>query len=93
MFPRQMLPGQMSMFYHNTLDDFIFVSKVNLPNLSLLKGVPKKTSLNVCHSFCLIAPSKNMLEGWDIIHLKGDTHSSVWSTETFLYNKREPRYK
>ena len=34
-----------------------------------------------------------MREGWDIIHLKGEIHSSVWSTKTFLYDIREPRYK
>ena len=26
---------------------------------------------------------------WDIIHLKGDFHSSVWSTKTFFYDIRE----
>ena len=34
-----------------------------------------------------------MLEGWDIIHLKGEIHISVLSTETFLFNVRELRYK
>ena len=34
-----------------------------------------------------------MLEGWDIIYLKGEIHNSVWSTKTFVYGKREPRYK
>ena len=31
--------------------------------------------------------------GCDIINLKGEIHSSVWSTKTFLYAIREPRYK
>ena len=30
--------------------------------------------------FSLIYPAINMLEGWDISHLKGGIHSSVWST-------------
>ena len=29
----------------------------------------------------------------DIIHWKGGIHSFVWSTKTFLYDIREPRYK
>ena len=33
-----------------------------------------------------------MLEGWDIIYVKGEIHSSIWSTKAFLYNKWEPRY-
>ena len=28
-----------------------------------------------------------------MIHLEGEVHSSVWSTKTFPYDKREPRYK
>ena len=43
--------------------------------------------------FCLISLAISMLEGWNMIHLKGGIHSSVWSTKTFLYNIREPRYK
>ena len=34
-----------------------------------------------------------MPEGRDMIHLKGEIHSSVWSTKTFLYDIREPRYR
>ena len=44
-------------------------------------------------SFCLISLATNMLEGLDIFHLKGGTHSSVLSTKTFLYDIWEPRYK
>ena len=44
-------------------------------------------------SFCLISLAINIIEGWDIINLKCGIHSSVWSTKTFLYNIREPRYK
>ena len=47
----------------------------------------------MCRSFCLISLATNMLEGWDIIHLKGEIHSSVWSAKIFLYDIREPRYK
>ena len=59
----------------------------------MLKGGAKKTSLNSHHRFCLISLTKNMLEGWDIIHWKGGIHSFVWSTKTFLYDIWEPRYK
>ena len=45
------------------------------------------------HGFCLISLATNMLESWDIIHWKGGIHSFVWSTKTFLYDIREPRYK
>ena len=44
-------------------------------------------------SFCLISLATNVLESWGIIHLNGGIHSSVWSTKTFLYDIREPRYK
>ena len=44
-------------------------------------------------SFGLISLATNMLEGWDINHLKGRLHSSVWTTKKFLHNIREPRYK
>ena len=58
-----------------------------------VKGGTKKTSLNSQHRFYLIFLTKNMLEGWDIIHWKGGIHSFVWSTKTFLYDIWEPRYK
>ena len=35
----------------------------------------------------------NRLEGLNIIHLKGGINSSIWSTKTYLYEIREPRYK
>ena len=44
-------------------------------------------------SFCVTFLATNMQEGWDIIHLKGEVHSSVWSTKTFLYDIRKLRYK
>ena len=40
----------------------------------------------------LMSPATNMLDGWDISHLKGGIRSSVWSTKTFLHNIREPRF-
>ena len=49
-----------------------------------IKGWPKKN---------LTKMATNVPEGWDIIHLKGEVHSSVWSTKTLLYDVREPRYK
>ena len=35
----------------------------------------------------------NILKGCDIFHMKGVIHSFIWSTKTFLYDIREPRYK
>ena len=54
-----------------------------------VQGVNKKMR----RSFCLISLATNMLESWDIIHWKGGIHSFLWSTKTFLYDIREPRYK
>ena len=34
-----------------------------------------------------------MLLALDIFYLKGEINSSTWSTKTFLYEIREPRYK
>ena len=52
-------------------------------HLGLLKGGPKN----------LTKMATNVLEGCDMIHLKGEVHSSVWSTKTFLYDIREKRFK
>ena len=41
----------------------------------------------------MLSPATTILEGWYILHLKGGIHSSAWSTKTFAYNVREPRYK
>ena len=60
---------------------------------SIIKGEAKKNSLNLRHSFCLISLATNMLKGWDIIHLKGEIHSYVWNTKTFMYTIRKLRYK
>ena len=54
-----------------------------------LKGGQKNlTKIRTSHSL-----ATNMLEGWDIIHWKGVIHSFVWSTKTFLFDIRKPRYK
>ena len=37
--------------------------------LSVELLVHKKYSLNLRNSFCLISLAKNMIEGWDVIHL------------------------
>ena len=58
-------------------------------NPFLTTGCFKK---NFTLGISIISPAINMLEGWDILHLKGGIHSSVWSTKIFLYNIREPRY-
>ena len=52
----------------------------------ILKGGQKK-------NLTTIFLAANVPEGWDIIHLKVEIHSSVWSTKTFLYDIQEPRYK
>ena len=54
-----------------------------------LQGVQKK----MCRSFCLISPATSILEHSDIFHLKGDIHSFVLSTSSFLCNIGEPRYE
>ena len=54
-----------------------------------VQGVQKKMR----RRFCLISLAANMLEGWEIIHWKGGIDSFVWSTNTFLYDIWEPRYK
>ena len=56
---------------------------------TVIQGVQKKMR----RGFCLISLATNMLESLHIIHWKGGIHSFVWSTKTFLYNIREPRYK
>ena len=46
---------------------------------------------NWCHTGCpkkmppKIFPATNMLDGWDISHLKGVNSSSVWSTKNFCW--------
>ena len=55
----------------------------------LIQGVSKKMS----HFVCLLSLATNMLEGWDIFDWKDGIPSFVWSTKTFLYDIREPRYK
>ena len=57
---------------------------------SEVRGVSLKTWP---FDFCLIYMATSTPEGWYIFHLKGEIHSSVWSTKTFLYFFREPRYK
>ena len=44
-------------------------------------------------SFCVIFLATNMPEGWDIIHLIGEIHSSICRAKTFLYDIRELVYK
>ena len=60
-------------------------------SLYSLKG-EKKTSLNLRNSFCWISPATSIIDDWDIIHLKSEIHSYVWSTKTFLYGIRELSY-
>ena len=57
--------------------------------LLIIQGVSKKMR----RTFCLISPATSILEDWNIFHLKGDTHSFVLSTSSFLCYIREPRYE
>ena len=45
------------------------------------------------HDICLIPLAMNISEGWDISHFKGDILRHILSSNPFLYNKREPKYK
>ena len=54
----------------------------------LLQDVSKETPH---FGFCFRV--KNILEDWCIFHIKGKIDRSVWSTKTFLYGIKEPRYK
>ena len=49
--------------------------------VSMVQGV--RVHQKMRQSVCIISLATNMLEGWDIIHLKSDIHSSVWSTTPF----------
>ena len=42
----------------------------------MIKGESIKTSQNLRRTFGLISLPTNMLEGWDIFHLKGSNHIS-----------------
>ena len=42
------------------------------------------SKIKMPHSFCVISMARNMPEGRDVIHSKGEIHSSVWSTKTFF---------
>ena len=68
-------------------------SSIKLYLVWTIKGVEKKTWTFVNNSDETVSLATNMLESWYIFHLEGRIHSSVWSTETFLYNIREIRYK
>ena len=54
---------------------------------------PVSSKKKMRRSFCSISVATNMLEGWDIFHLNGGIHRSMWSTKTFLYDIWGPRYK
>ena len=51
-------------------------------------GLKRNKGLNSMEGYYL-----NPGISWDIFPFKGGIHSSVWSTKTFLYNIKEPRYK
>ena len=42
----------------------------NDPTLKNIRVSQKKNSLNLCNSVCLISLPTNMIDSWDIIHLK-----------------------
>ena len=80
----------------NISHNFLFFSSSLLPSsASTSTSTPtyRVSRKKMRRSFCLISPIIYILESWDIIHLKGGIHSFVWSTKTFLYDIREPRWK
>ena len=63
------------------------------PRPATNKGWGKKKLTKLRRSFCLISLATNMLEDWDLFHLKSGINSPVWSTKIFLYHIRKLRYK
>ena len=57
------------------------------------KGWLQKMLLLKISRDCLITLAMNNLEGWNIIHLKGEIHSNVPSTKPFMYDIEDPRSK
>ena len=86
-------------FRHSMSNIFFFsksLLKLILEYLRQLKGVSLKTwpfHFLLFQHILFNSLATNMLESRDLYHSKGEIHSSVWSTKTFLYNIREPRYK
>ena len=74
------------------MSSFLFVRTWAMPHILYLKGESKKTLPNLRNSVCLISLATNMIDSWDIIHMKNEIHSSVRSTKTFLYDIRELSY-
>ena len=69
---------------------------ISLISLLEVKGVSLKTwpfHFLLFQHILFNSLATNMLESWDLYHSKGEIHSSVWSTKTFLYDIREPRKK
>ena len=61
--------------------------------MHLIKGEKKKLPKHVPQFLLDFSGYKHARRWSHIAFLKGGIHSSVWSTRTFLYNIREPRYK
>ena len=69
---------------------------LNFSKMSELKGVSLKTwpfHFLLFQHILFNSLATNMLESWDLYHSKGEIHSSVWRTKTFLYNISKPRVK
>ena len=67
----------------------------SLQNLNMggyIQGVSKKTQHKVLCSTWFTTPAMNVLENWVVVHIKGEIHSFVLSTEQFLSYSREMRY-
>ena len=47
-------------------------------------GSYRVSQKNASKIFWMISPSTNILDGWDIYHLKDGICSSIWSTQIFL---------
>ena len=53
----------------------------------------KKRNIRVMCSFCLISPATINLQSCDIFQMKGDIHRYVMSTNSFLSDIGELRYR
>ena len=58
-----------------------------------LKGECKKKLTKLAPQFLPTFFGFKHARRLDIIHMKNGIHSSIWSTKTFLYDIRAPRYK
>ena len=70
-----------------------FLHSNNIHGPANIMNIYRMSRKKMRRSFCLIPQNLNILEDWDMIHLKGDIHRYVLSTSSFLCDIREPRYR